>query len=121
MEKSSNSAVAVFAEAIALPPGAARDQLVAERCGEDTGLLRDLASLLQAHDDAGSFLKLSVSRAAGQLGATSAASQGTAVMNAAVQADVFLRRFGRVRLPDPRTVLARGRKLDGPFFPRIPH
>jgi serine/threonine protein kinase len=101
MEKSSNSAVAVFAEAIALPPGAARDQLVAERCGEDTGLLRDLASLLQAHDDAGSFLKLPVPRAAGQLESTGAGSQDTAVVNAAVQAEVFLHRFN---CPDTKQV-----------------
>jgi serine/threonine protein kinase len=101
MQKPSNSAVSVFAEAIALPPGAARDQLVAERCGEDTGLRQELASLLHAHDDAGSFLKLPVPRAAGQLGATGAASQGTVVMNAAVQADVFLRRFN---CPDTKQV-----------------
>jgi hypothetical protein len=90
MEKSSNRAVSIFAEAIALPPGAARDQLVADRCGEDPGLRRDVASLLHAHDDAGSFLKLPGLKATSQLESVGAASQGTAVMNAAVQQGHFI-------------------------------
>ncbi len=93
MDKSSNSAENVFAEAIELPPGGARDQLLAERCGDDAALRGEVESLLRAHDGAGDFLKPPPPRPAGPLEFTTAALQGTAVMNAATHADVFLRGF----------------------------
>ena len=95
MDNSPNTAEGVFAEAIELPPGGARDRLLAERCGEDTALRREVASLLRAHDDAGDFLKPPPPRPTVRLEPTTTASQGTAVLNAAVHADVFLRGFSR--------------------------
>ncbi|MCC6820054.1 MAG: serine/threonine protein kinase [Verrucomicrobia subdivision 3 bacterium] len=94
MEKSPNTAEGIFAEAVELPPGGARDQWLAERCRDDPALHSEVASLLHAHDDAGDFLQ----PPAPQLKVPSesaTASQGTAVMNAAVHADVFLRGFNK--------------------------
>lgn len=100
MDKSSPSAEGVFAEAIELPPGPARDQLVAQRCRADAALRREVASLLGAHDAAGGFLQ-PPSRPTVRLDFTTTASRGTAVMNAVVHADVFLRGF---RQPAPEQV-----------------
>ena len=93
MDTSPNTPDAIFAEALALPPGPAREQLLAERCRHDTALHCEVASLLRAHDAAGDFLKPAPPRPTVRLEPTTTASQGTAVMNAAVHADVFLRCF----------------------------
>jgi serine/threonine protein kinase len=96
MDKSPNTAEAVFAAAVELPPGAARDQLVAKRCAEDAALRREVASLLRAHEAAGEFLQPPSPQPKVPSEATTA-SQSTAIMNAAAHADVFLRGF---RQPD---------------------
>ena len=94
MDKSPNTAEGVFAEAVELPPGAARDQLLAQRCAEDAALCREVASLLRAHDGAGNFLQPSPPQPIVPPGSTTT-SQGTAIMNAAVHADIFLRGFSQ--------------------------
>ena len=94
MDKSPNSAQAVFAEAIQLPPGFARDQLLAERCSKDTALRREVISLLDAHDGAGDFMNPPPPQATVRPGSTAATSQATAGMNAAAHADAFLRGAG---------------------------
>jgi serine/threonine protein kinase len=91
MDKSLNSAEEVFAEAMELPPGGARERLLAERCGDNTTLRCEVASLLRAHDDAGDFMKPPPPRPAMRRESITAASQGTAVLNGAVHADAFLR------------------------------
>ena len=91
MDKSPNRAESVFAEAMELPPGSARDRLVAERCGDDTALRSEVASLLRAHDNAGNFLEPPPPSPTARLGHTQVASQGTVSMSAAAHADVFLR------------------------------
>lgn len=100
MAKSPNTAEGVFAEAVELPPGSAREQLLAERCGDDTTLYCEVASLLRAHDAAGGFLQPPSPQPVLPPGATTA-SLGTAAMNAAVHADGFLR---GARRPDPAQV-----------------
>ena len=57
MEKAAVTAECVFSQAIALPPGAARDQWVAAHCGEDPALRQEVESLLHAHEAAGDFLQ----------------------------------------------------------------
>ena len=94
MDKSPNTAEAIFAEAVELPPGSARDQLLARRCAEDAGLRREVTSLLCAHDDAGDFLQPPSPQPKAPPESTTA-SQGTATMNAAVHADGFLRGFSQ--------------------------
>ena len=94
MAKSPNHAEGVFAEAMELLPGSARDRLLAERCGDDVALRGEVTSLLHAHDDAGDFLKLPPQPAAG-LASTTSAPQATAVLNAAAHAEVFLRGLGK--------------------------
>src|SRR5437899_7723002 len=85
-------AAGIFAEALELPPGRARELLLAQRCGNDTALQCEVASLLRAHEDAGDFLKPPPPPPlAPPEKPTTTASQGTAVMNAAVHAEVFLR------------------------------
>jgi serine/threonine protein kinase len=91
LDKSPNNAEGIFAEAIKLAPGSARDRLLAERCGDDAAVRREVASLLQAHDDAGNFLELRPPRPTIGLGGTATAAQGTSVMTAAAHADLFLR------------------------------
>ncbi|MGA2244076.1 MAG: serine/threonine-protein kinase [Verrucomicrobiota bacterium] len=56
MNQPVTSAENVFARAFELPPGPARDELVAAACAEDAVLQQEVESLLQAHDNAGSFL-----------------------------------------------------------------
>ncbi len=90
MDKSPNTAEAIFAEAIELAPGKARDRLLAERCADDTALHSEVASLLRAHDGAGDFLQPPSPQPKVPPESTTA-SQGTATMNAAVHADIFLR------------------------------
>jgi serine/threonine protein kinase len=91
MDKSLNSAEAVFAEAMGLPPGGARERLLVERCGDNTTLHCEVASLLRAHDAAGDFMKPPPAGPAARRESIAAASQGTAVLNGAVHADAFLR------------------------------
>ncbi len=50
-----DKAKALFAEAVAIAP-AARQPWIAEACGDDAELAREIASLLSAHDAAGEFL-----------------------------------------------------------------
>jgi len=90
MNKFPNTAEGVFAEVVERPPGGARDQLLAELCAEDAVLRREVASLLRAHDDAGDFLRPPPPQPKVPPESTTA-SQGTAAMNAAGHADVFLR------------------------------
>ena len=103
MDKSPNTADGVFAEALNLPPGNSRDRWLAERCGTDTVLHCEVASLLRAHDKAGDFLQPPPPQPTVRLGFTTSATQATAAMNAAAYADGFLR---ELRLPDNAQVEA---------------
>ena len=47
----------LFARTVELPPGAARDELLAAECAHDLGLREEVQSLLRAHDNAGDFLR----------------------------------------------------------------
>src|SRR5258708_4268718 len=95
MEKPPTSAEGIFAEALELPPGDARERLLAQRCAGDTALHGEVASLLRAHDGAGDFLKPAPPRTTVRVESNASASQGTAVLNAAVHAEVFLRAFSQ--------------------------
>ena len=81
----------VFAQAIALPPGARRDEFVTAQCAADPTLRREVESLLRAHEEAGEFLNPSF-KAGAPNGIPSAqvSRQGTALMNAAAYAEAFL-------------------------------
>ncbi|HWI57826.1 MAG TPA: serine/threonine-protein kinase, partial [Bacillota bacterium] len=57
MEQSAGKAEAVFAGALELTAGAARDQFLTEQCGGNGALRREVESLLRAHDAAGPFLQ----------------------------------------------------------------
>jgi serine/threonine-protein kinase len=57
MNKPAPSAENVFARAVELPPGPARDELLAADCAHDPALRQEVGSLLQAHDAAGGFLR----------------------------------------------------------------
>ncbi|MHB8523695.1 MAG: serine/threonine-protein kinase [Limisphaerales bacterium] len=93
MEKSPNRVDDLFAEAVELPPGGARDRLLAERCGEDAALRREVASLLHAHEGAGYFMNPPPPQPEVRPDDATTTSQGTAAMNAAANADAFLRGF----------------------------
>lgn len=88
MEKTTAKAEVVFARAIELPAGRARDELVAALAANEPALHREVESLLAAHEAAGDFLR---SRA---LPSRAAATrhQGAIVVQAAAQAEDFLRR-----------------------------
>lgn len=81
----------VFAGAIAMPRGEARSRFVAEQCGPDEALRREVESLLQAHDEAGDFLNLNPPQPDTPDTLTVKPAQSTAVMTAAVHAEAFLR------------------------------
>jgi serine/threonine protein kinase len=111
MDKSAVNAQGVFAEAMELPRGEARAKFLATRCGNDTTLLCEVESLLRAHEDAGDFLNPPTPVPSAQVGVHASAcpprtpdklklelqpgrtsdALGTAVMNAAAQAEAFLR------------------------------
>jgi serine/threonine protein kinase len=92
MERVAAKAEAVFAKALELTVGAARARFVAEQCAGDQALRGEVESLLQAHEEAGGFLKTATEQndSTEQQLAT-LARQGTLAMNAATQAEVFLR------------------------------
>lgn len=92
MDGSPNKADSIFEQAADLPPGDLRERLLAERCGNDATLRYEVESLVRAHENAGDFLKPRLEPAPHRDSAiTTTASQGTAVMNAAIHADMFLR------------------------------
>jgi len=92
MNKSQATAENVFAHAIALPPGQARDQWVAEQCGDDPALQGEVESLLQAHEQAGDFLNFPPDDPGmSQRQPVESSSGATSVMSAAAHADAFLR------------------------------
>jgi serine/threonine-protein kinase len=76
---------AVFARALELPAGDARHRFVAEQCAQDPALRREVESLLQAHEEAGDFLRAPVDRPA------EPPSPGGAALNPAACAAAFLR------------------------------
>lgn len=84
-DQNSNAAENVFAGAIELPPGVARDQWLAARCGADAALHREVSSLLRAHDGAGDFLNPPPRPP--QSGAAAGPVLATAVMNSAELAE----------------------------------
>ena len=91
MNQSAVSAENVFVRAIELPPGPARDRLVAAECASHLALRREVESLLWAHDAAGDFL-----RAGGgyktnpPLAPAAAPRQCTTAIDAAAHAGFFL-------------------------------
>jgi serine/threonine protein kinase len=92
MDNSAATAESVFARALELPAGPARDRWVAAQCAGDAALQREVASLLHAHEEAGAFLR---PRSAPERNSGAppvvVSLQGTAVMNAAAHAESFLR------------------------------
>src|SRR4051794_27902554 len=54
---SADRLIEIFSEARARPAGAQRDRLVAMACSDEAGLEEQVLALLQAHEDAGDFLK----------------------------------------------------------------
>ena len=90
MNDPATSVERIFARAIELPPGQARDELVAAECAEAPALRREVESLLRAHDHAGGFLggragvKPESPPAAGTV-------QGATAIDAAAHAGAFLR------------------------------
>jgi predicted Ser/Thr protein kinase len=96
MDPSTASAEIVFARAIELPAGAARDKFVAAQCAGDPALCREVESLLRAHDEAGDFLRAPSERPdANRSRAATIPLQGTATLNAAAHAEAFLRDAGK--------------------------
>ena len=89
------SAEAVFVLAVELPAGVARDKFVAVQCAGDPALRREVESLLRAHDEAGDFLRAPSERPdAHRSRAATIPLQGTATLNAAAHAEVFLHDAG---------------------------
>ena len=56
MKEPEAKAESLFVRALDLPPGGARDALVARECAGDPALHQEVQSLLRAHDEAGDFL-----------------------------------------------------------------
>jgi serine/threonine protein kinase len=91
MNKPATSAENVFARAIELPPGPARDELLAGECANAPALRREVESLLRAHDAAGDFLGGPAKRKANLPATPAASNQRTTAIDAAAHAGVFLR------------------------------
>ncbi|HTY86680.1 MAG TPA: serine/threonine-protein kinase [Candidatus Acidoferrum sp.] len=95
MKQPAASAEAVFARAIELPAGTARDELVARQCADDPELRREVESLLQAHEEAGNFLLGRVDQKTERITPAVAASPlRTTAVSAAAYAEAFLREPG---------------------------
>lgn len=93
MNPSAASAEAVFARALERRAGTARKQYVAQQCGHDAALRREVESLLRASDEAGNFLRTPAERHETQRIGT-ASPAGTVLLNAAAHAEAFLREAG---------------------------
>lgn len=91
MNPSASSIEAVFARALEMPAGAGRDHFVAAQCVQNPALLREVASLLQAHDEAGDFLHAPTASPNPDHQNISPSAAGTTSLNAAAQAKTFLR------------------------------
>ncbi len=91
MDKSTAHAEDVFAEAVELPRGEARARFLSARCGQEPALLREVESLLRAHDAAGAFLKTPPVLPPPPAASPPAITHGTAALNPAAYADAFLR------------------------------
>jgi serine/threonine-protein kinase len=87
MNQPATSAENVFARALELPVGPARDELLAAECAQDATLRREVESLLRAHDAAGAFL----SERANTPPAPSPQAQRTTAIDAAAHAEAYLR------------------------------
>jgi len=74
-----------------LTPGPARKQLLDEECRNAPELRSEVESLLRAHEAAGKFLQDPVSQKTERLRPATNPSQHTTAINAAAQAEVFLR------------------------------
>ncbi len=94
MDSSTASAESLFARAIELPAGAARDKFVAAQCAGDPAMRREVESLLRAHDEAGDFLHAHSEHPDPPHRGATASQPGTAALNAAAHAEVFLRDTG---------------------------
>jgi hypothetical protein len=109
MEPAAAKAEAVFAQALELPRGQARDKFIAEQCAEDAALRQEVESLLEAHEQSGEFLNVGVP-GAGSPGpsspATVAPRSGTVAMDAAANADAFLRWAGETVNPPMEDFIA---------------
>src|SRR5580765_4077057 len=93
MDKPLPSAEHIFAQAIECASGATRKEFVTAQCGDDVALLREVESLLRAHEQAGDFLRSPAEREeTSRIRPASVSRQGTAVMNAAAYAEAFLHR-----------------------------
>ena len=91
MNKPATSAENVFARAIEMPSGSARDELLAGECANAPALRREVESLLRAHDAAGDFLVGRAVRKANLPVTPATANQRTTAIDAAAHAGVFLR------------------------------
>ena len=90
MNKPAASAEDVFARAIELPSGPARDELIAAECANTPELRHEVESLLHAHDAAGDFLR---EQAGGTMNCSptpAAAHQRITTIDAAAHAGTFL-------------------------------
>jgi serine/threonine-protein kinase len=90
MNQPATSAENVFARTIELPPGPARDELLAAECPNAPAIRREVESLLRAHDAAGNFLRERAERKTNPPMAA-APNQRTTAIDAAAQAEAFLR------------------------------
>jgi serine/threonine protein kinase len=92
MDRPAVNAEDVFARAIELPPGAAREQWVGTQCARDLALRQEVESLLRAHDTAGDFLLGSGIGKEGEQAQPAAVLRPVShVLNAAAYAEAFLR------------------------------
>ncbi len=95
MEKHRANADILFARALEIPPGAARDDFLRHQCADDQELRAELESLLDSHEQAGDFLVSKVTEIAPRASLKPAdpiapAAEG----NPAKRAEAFLRTAG---------------------------
>ncbi len=99
MNPSPLNAEDVFSRAIELPTGTARADFVRAQCKNDSAVRREVESLLQAHDAAGTFLNEPVVKTTSRRPVESGIRtglHGTAALNAAAHAEIFLCQSGDV-------------------------
>jgi serine/threonine protein kinase len=106
MNKPVNTVEDVFARAIELPAGAARNQLLAAECANAPELRREVESLLQAHEAAGNFLRERGEPPANSGRVVNPALQRTTAVDAAAYAETFLHRVDAGSSVTPENFLA---------------
>ena len=123
MDDLSIRAERLFNEALELPRGEPRAKFLADRCGNDAALLKEVQSLLDAHDQSGRFLEPQSAASTEHVHPNPLPTPGSPAVTTALRVEEFLHAHSHptddviegflADLPDPARQEARERHCHG--------